>query len=426
MKNFLPTIGIVAMGAIMYSCGYQTLADAEYLPQQVYMPAANDIYVVDDITPDHGPARYEIDMDARRLRIPLGIYRSGITDDGTVMATLELDPDSVRSLIDNGDMDDEAGVSPEVFPDEMVEIPQVVEVPDGFDVGAFELSVDLDFLMAHPKTRYVAGIRLREADCDIVGKLSYMIVEVNTRFIVPSVLFTCRVSNDTEYIVEFSNTSEYGSDYVWDFGDGSSFVGADPGSHKYPSNGIYDIALSARGITGDIFRQIYTLKLWENITPRYISNYGPFKRKDSGGKTGTLADWQYTGNVIGSNGKGGFYLENGGVMDFYNSAKDLNDAKIYQTFTLPAGSYRAAFTPYLFRGVNRCCYIVSEGSELPDIGCVAEDNAVLGYFEWSEDIGRDTEGFEFTLDSETCVTLGFVVSNTAKSRVQISNVSLYR
>jgi hypothetical protein len=202
-------------------------------------------------------------------------------------------------------------------------------------------------------------------------------------------------------------------------------VGEDPGSHKYPSSGRYTITLTARGITEHQYTTTYSLRIWENITARYLTNYGPFKRKDSGGKTGTLADWSYTDNVIGTTGKGGFYLENGGVMDFYNSSKDLTNAKIYQTFTIPAGTYRAAFNPYAFRGTNDCYYVVASGSELPDIENI-KSSTVLGSYHWSSDIGKDQQGFEFTLSEETQVTLGFVVSNVKASRVQISSVALYR
>ncbi len=428
MKKYPHIIGILLIGAVICSCSYQTVADAEYLPQQIYMPAAvNGIYTIDDIAPEYGPARYKIDLDARRLRIPLSLYRSGIKNERGITAVIEVNNDSVVSLIKNGELTDKNDNTPELLPTAVMEIPSMIKIPDGAELGTFELSVDLDFLMSHPKSRYVTGIKLNEADCNISDNLRYMIIEINTRFIVPDVSFTCKVTDDTNYIVDFTNNSEYGIDYSWDFGDGTSaFSGTNPGSHQYPTTGNYVITLSAHGITGDVFKHVYNLKLWENITSLYISNSGPFKRKDSGGKTGLLADWLYTDNVAGSNGKGGFYLENGGVMDFYNSTKALDNAKVYQTFNLPKGSFRATFTPYLFKGVNNCYYVVATGNCIPDIDRIENNSDVLGYFKWSDDIGKEPDGFEFTLDRDGEVTLGFVVSNEAKSRVQISNVSLYK
>lgn len=430
MKNYLQFICAVFSGTMLCACDYQTLADADYMPQQIYMPAVVDgIYVVDDIAPEHGAARYDLDLEARKLRIPLGVYRAGVGNDGTVTATLVIDTDSVCRLIADADkiIVDDSGIVPQLLPDDMVMVPDAVVIADGAETGVFDMSVDLDFLMAHPSTRYVTGICLQEADRDIVGSLSYMIVEINTRFIVPSVSFTYKVTDDAEYIVEFTNSSAYGVDYYWDFGDGSEpFEGLAPGEHRYPSSGSYEVRLSARGITGDIFSYVYDLRIWENITSGYIANAGPFKRKDSGGKTGVLADWLYTDNVVGANGKGGFYLESGGVMDFYNSSKDMDNAKIYQTFTLPAGNYRAAFTPYSFRGTNECGFVVAAGDGLPDLTDLSGNPAVLGSFTWSDALEREQYGFEFDLDKEAQVTFGFVVSNTRGSRTQISNVALYR
>lgn len=428
MKHYLQLICAAVSGTLLYACGYQEVADADYMPQQIYIPAASEgVYVVDDIAPDHGPARYKLDLDSRKLKIPLSLYRSGIDNNGVVNASLVISPDSVNKLIAEEKLLDDDGTSPVLFPADKIAIPSMVTIPDGSGEGRFVMDVDLDFLMANPRTRYVVGIELQEADRNIVQTLNYMVVEVNTRFVVPSVLFTHKVTDDTNYIVEFTNASEFGLDYVWDFGDGSdAFEGESPEAHQYPSNGTYAVRLQSHGITGDIYSYIYDLRLWENITPQYIPNAGPFRRKDSGGKTGVLADWDYTDNVTAANGKGGFYLESGGVMDFYSSSADMVNAKIYRTFTLPAGTYRAAFTPYAFRGVNDCCFVVAAASGLPDLDAVATDSTVLGSFGWSEELADDQYGFEFELASETTVSFGFVVTNEKRSRVQIRNVSLYR
>ena len=430
MKSYLQLICTVLSGTMLCACDYQTLADADYMPQQIYMPAVvNGVYVVDDIAPEHGAARYALDLEARKLNIPLSVYRAGVDNDGVVMASLTIDNDSVSRLIADADdvVVDADGNVPQLLPVDKVVIPSAVVLADGAETGVFDMAVDLDFLMAHPSTRYVTGILLESDDRSVVGALNYMIVEINTRFIVPSVSFTYKVTDDENYVVEFANASAFGFDYSWDFGDGSvQFEGAAPEPHQYPSSGMYEVKLSARGITGDVFSYLYNLRLWENVTSGYIANAGPFKRKDSGGKTGVLADWLYTDNVVGANGKGGFYLESGGVMDFYSSSKDMVNAKIYQSFTLPAGTYKAAFTPYSFRGTNECCFVVAEGGVLPDITDVDGNVAVLGSFLWSDELEREQQSFEFVVEKETQVAFGFVVSNRKGSRVQISNVALYR
>ena len=113
-------------------------------------------------------------------------------------------------------------------------------------------------------------------------------------------------------------------------------------------------------------------------------------------------------------------------MDFYSSSADLTNAKIYQSLQLPQGAYKIAFTPYKFTGTNTCYLVVYKGSELPDINNIENNPDVLGSYLWNEDVGEIEQGVEFSLDSNQNVTIGFIVSNQAKSRLQISSVNLYR
>lgn len=77
----------------------------------------------------------------------------------------------------------------------------------------------------------------------------------------PSPTFTASpTSNCAPAIINFTNTSQGGTNYVWDFGDGQQFTGANPGSHTYFVNGTYDVTLTmttANGCSGNLVLSDY-------------------------------------------------------------------------------------------------------------------------------------------------------------------------
>lgn len=50
--------------------------------------------------------------------------------------------------------------------------------------------------------------------------------------------------------VTFTNTSPSGSNFQWDFGDGSTFTGQNPPAHTYTNNGSYTVTLTMTGSNG--------------------------------------------------------------------------------------------------------------------------------------------------------------------------------
>lgn len=59
----------------------------------------------------------------------------------------------------------------------------------------------------------------------------------------PKASFTYKVTED---IIEIFNTSLNSKRYSWDFGDGTTFEGANPAPHRYARNGLYTITLLAQ------------------------------------------------------------------------------------------------------------------------------------------------------------------------------------
>ena len=52
-------------------------------------------------------------------------------------------------------------------------------------------------------------------------------------------------------IVSFSNTSPNGTNFIWDFGDGSqNFLGTTPPNHTYSTNGSFNVSLTSKGVLG--------------------------------------------------------------------------------------------------------------------------------------------------------------------------------
>ena len=57
------------------------------------------------------------------------------------------------------------------------------------------------------------------------------------------------IPNVTDTAVHFANISEYGAEYQWEFGDGSTSIDSDP-SHVYDEDGMYEVTLIVSNVCG--------------------------------------------------------------------------------------------------------------------------------------------------------------------------------
>ena len=174
------------------------------------------------------------------------------------------------------------------------------------------------------------------------------------------------------------------------------------------------------------------IKLLGNVTPLFIKNPGtPFVRSDNGtGKWGLPKDWLYNTNVLNQNGNtaGGWSTDGSpsGVIHFESkdwSGPGVTNGKIYQTFTLPAGSYTAQFTSDgggsgSFIDGN---FVVAAGTTLPDISALS---GALGLAHWDQNNVGGTHSFTFTLNASTVVAIGWVVSTGTTSWNHINSITL--
>lgn len=156
----------------------------------------------------------------------------------------------------------------------------------------------------------------------------------------------------------------------------------------------------------------------------------PYERADEGAdKSGILKGWEYTANLLTQNGgtTGTFYEASVGRtfinMSTMNSEEAIKDGKIWQRVTLPAGTYEFSFNVNTSRGNNLVTYgaVVAGGETFPDADLI--ENQALAYVNWGRTAGVKT--LSFTLDEETTVALGWVVSMGEKSAdVRINSVGL--
>jgi hypothetical protein len=206
--------------------------------------------------------------------------------------------------------------------------------------------------------------------------------------------------------------------YNYKFGTGVSFQ-----SSYIPQKGAIDVftvtnasAFPAITRTGD-------------ITALFISNPGnPFKRGDSGtGKWGLPKDWQYNSNVVNQDGGkgGGWSSDNNGVIHFESkdySGAGITNGKVYQTITLPAGSYNLDFVTQGHGGDMDVNEVVAQGNTLPDIDKLSGNTLAL--FHGDNNSIDGTHTLSFTLARSTTVTIGWVVSTKSTTYLQFKNVAL--
>jgi len=164
-----------------------------------------------------------------------------------------------------------------------------------------------------------------------------------------------------------------------------------------------------------------------NITGTYLKNSGlPFiaSAMSPGGRWGTLADWTANAAAKSHSGYGGFASDgDGSTMDLESGwgSPLIHNGKIYQTMTLPAGTYTFDASNLAWQGTKDPAYIVvAPGKDsIPDYSDIA-GNAAISYSLFT------APKVSFTLTGTTNVTVGFVVNYVQDEQgFKILNVKLF-
>jgi len=143
----------------------------------------------------------------------------------------------------------------------------------------------------------------------------------------------------------------------------------------------------------------------ENVTSQYLKNAdAPIQYSEwDGSRWGIPADWTTNDAVRNANGYGGFEMKSG--VGFFSMEAGwglpaVENGKIYQTITLPAGNYSFEIDLGENGSAGTKYIVAAEGDELPDFEYVADQS--LGY------AGVTSGKISFELPEQTVVSLGFV------------------
>ncbi|WP_158563327.1 DUF4998 domain-containing protein [Chitinophaga silvatica] len=179
----------------------------------------------------------------------------------------------------------------------------------------------------------------------------------------------------------------------------------------------------------DTFHTVFeTNYIKYDVTSQYIRNPGnPFELDNSkpfGGRFGQLKDWQYNAEAE----KNGTYdnIDGQGRMTLWIWGNGpINNGKIYQTFTLPAGSYRFGADISNIDGTLENTWLtIAAGKQLPNIENI---NTALNA---GRIVNKNTTSINatFTLETDTEVTAGLVgtFSNPTEQTIRIKRVFLIR
>lgn len=249
---------IAVVSALLSSCTkYQEIGNATFSDQQIYMPAAaegnsiNGIYNINKVAVPGFVFRYTADVAGKRLNIPLAVYRSGATTNGTVNVTLTANADTASKLQAAGkfpagtEVLSAAGKS---------NLPSSVTIADGADYAGFNFSIDLDYLLANFTKKYAIGVTVSSEDRK-TSLYGTTVLLIDPSFLVPTANFATSISSRT---VSFSNTSLNASTYTWDYGDGTPVSASAALPHTYAAAGTYIIKLVASGALGDYNKATYS------------------------------------------------------------------------------------------------------------------------------------------------------------------------
>jgi len=252
-------IAFVAAIMLISSCEYKEYADTDWPDQLIYMPAAlYNPYTIDAVpkaigsTPTEGyPTRFLVDTAARKFNVLLGAYRSGVNNDGAFTVDIAVNTDTIADLLA---VAGSLPVGTVLLPAGQYTIPTTAEMKDGKDIATFELSVDLDYLLAnYPAGIYALGVGISSSARKTNPKYATTIVVINTKIMKPTAAFTHAAAATPPLTRNFTNTSLYGTKFIWDFGDGSekkitTNAKNEAVAHTYAAAGTYTVTLTVQGV----------------------------------------------------------------------------------------------------------------------------------------------------------------------------------
>lgn len=166
-----------------------------------------------------------------------------------------------------------------------------------------------------------------------------------------------------------------------------------------------------------------------DVTSIYLKNAGfPFVAAAmANGRFGTLADWTTNSAAKNINGEGGYdnYPGYGTLAFEYWGTPAINNGKIYQTVTLPAGKYKLQATVQSITYDLPATYLLAVvGTGLPD---AVDYSQSLGFAKFTNSsLNGKTLDADFTIGAQMDVSLG-VVSHMVSGNlnIRINGIKLF-
>ncbi|GGI25702.1 DUF4998 domain-containing protein [Pedobacter mendelii] len=165
----------------------------------------------------------------------------------------------------------------------------------------------------------------------------------------------------------------------------------------------------------------------------HLKNSGyPFKAAKTVGRWGTLADWNTNDAAKNHDGPVGGLDNLNTSIDNYISFEfwgtpAINNGKISQTGTLPAGSYRLVVTISSINNNLEDSYIsIAKGTELPDVANISSSLARLKLT--NSQMNNKDFTLSFTLTQQEILSLGMVctMKNVNESSLRIRKFVLFK
>ena len=266
IKLNIAKFGILLLALVaITSCEYKEIADADFPEGLIYLPAvalSDSAYMINTLptnptaTNPEGSYRFRLDIDANEFIIPLSVFRSGMSNDASFTIDIKTDRDTVAALIASGDLDSNA----EFLPEGKYTLTNSVKMGSGKDHVPFTLTVDLDFLItsAASKTKYALAVNISSDACNSNPNLSTVVILISSEILLSSSDFTYEASKTEPKEIAFTNKSQYATAYSWDFGNGKTSTAQSP-VHIFENAGIYEVKLTATGITGSVSEKTETI-----------------------------------------------------------------------------------------------------------------------------------------------------------------------